>query len=554
MFARDYKIRIFLVFGFFVLLFLVIIARLFLIQIHQKNFFKTLAQQQYELEIALTPARGIMYDRTKAVPLAFNHDVPSAFIIPNQLMEPEKTKRFLKKQYPAVYKRLLAHPEKCFLWVDRKLDKKTDETLKNRELKDLHFVAEPQRYYPFSSDVQLVGLVDIDNVGTAGLELAFSKHLCGSPSDIIFQKDARSGLFYFNKVVRRQGKTPESLTLSLDNTFQAFAYEALKGSVQELKAKSGGCVVMDADTGHILALANYPSYDPTKKGKNSLESLKNNAVCECYELGSVMKTFCAMAAIEEGVVGLDDLIDCEGRYAVVDGVKVENPTITLLNHLAANNNKISFADVLSYSSNVGIAKVAKRLGPKFYTHLRRLGFGTKTGIQFPGERDGFINPPNRWSRPSVIVMSFGYEMMVSLVQLAKAFSIIANGGYDVTPTLLLDSERPASPKKLYKDTTIEQMKTVLGRVSKKVPIPGYDVMGKTGTARCVKNGRYSAQHHLYSFAGIVEKPGYRRVVVTFIREPDCGRNGLWASDVALPLFKRVAQSMVVRDMISEVTV
>lgn len=548
MFARDYKIRLFLIFGFFVMLFSVIVARLFLIQIRQKHFFQQLAQQQYEIEIARTPSRGLLYDRTHTVPLAFNYEVPSAFIIPNQLIEPDKIKPFLKKRYPEVYKRLLAHHEKCFLWIDRKLDHAAYDVLKKKGFKDVHFVTEPKRYYPFASDVQLIGLVDIDNVGTAGLELVFSKHLCGTPSDIIFQKDARSGLFYFDKVVRHQGKTPKPLTLSLDNTIQAFAYEELKRSVMEFNAKAGGCVVMDPDTGQVLAVANYPSYDPTLKGKHSLESLKNNAVCECYELGSVMKAFCAMAAFEEGLVTPDEMIDCEGRFAFIDGVKVENPTIQLLNHLKDNNNTISFSDVLRYSSNVGIAKVAKRLGPKLYTHLRRLGFGSKTGIEFPGERDGFINPPKRWSRPSVIVMSFGYEMMISLVQLAKATSIIANGGYDVTPTLLFDPAVSKKGKKLYKASTIEHMKTIMMRVCEKCPIPGYTVMGKTGTARCVKNGRYSNKHHLYSFAGIIEKDQRRHVIVTFIKEPE--KSGMWASAVAMPIFSRVAQSIAVHEMLN----
>ncbi len=548
MLARDYKVRVFIVYLCFISLFVIIGIRLFLIQIRQKDFFQILAKQQYELELTLNPRRALIYDATGKIPLAFNREVSSAFLVPQQLTEPQKTLRFVRNNYPDVYERIKQNPDKQFLWLDRKLTPKKYAQLVQLGLQDIHFIGEFQRFYPYESAAQLIGFTDIDNGGTAGLELEFSKYLGGLPARIRMEKDARSGMLYFEKMVRRQGQKGKSLSLTIDSSLQTMAFEELKFAVEGFGAKAGSAVVIDPDNGAVIAMVNFPTFDPNNKSVPAFELMKNNVVCECYELGSVMKAFCAMAAFEEGVVGFDEPIDCEGRFGFVNGVKVENPTIALLNALAEHNNILPFNDVIRYSSNVGIAKVATRLGPKLYTHLRRMGFGSKTNIQFPGERSGFVNPPERWSKPSLIVMSFGYELMATLMQLTKAFCIIANGGYDVQPSLIKVADAPgAVHKKIYKDSTVALMKRILSRVCERYPMSGFQLMGKTGTARCVKDGRYSNKAHNYTFGGIVEKGDYRRVIVTFIKEP--AKAGLWASEVALPLFRKIAERMVVHDRV-----
>lgn len=550
MLARNYTLRVCVIFICFFLLFMIIAMRLFLIQIRQKDFFKILAKHQYELEITVNPSRAEIYDRSGIVPLACNREIPSAFLIPQQLVEQKKTMRFLKKNYPEVHKRIMNGPDKQFLWLDRKLTADKYNKLVALGLKDIHFISEFARFYPLNSVAQLVGFTDIDNVGIAGIELGFTRRLAGSATSIRLEKDARSGAFYFNKMVCKQGEKGTPVTLTIDSALQSLAHLELKQTVQSLNAKSGSVVIIDPDTGQVLAMTNYPSFDPNQKSVPALSLMKNNAVSECYELGSVMKAFCALAALEESVVGFDELIDCEGRFAYVDKVKVENPTLTLLRVLKENNNLLPFCDVIRYSSNVGIAKVAQRLGPKLYLHLKRLGFGTKTHIQFPGERSGFVNSPDKWSRPSLVVMSFGYELMVTLIQLAKAFGIIANGGHALDITLIKNDGRGQKKgRKLYSQIAVNHMKTILEKTCERFPIPGFRVMGKTGTARCVKDGKYSDQDHIYTFAGIIERGDYRRVVVTFIKEPE--KAGYWASEVAMPLFNKIAQSMVVRDMMHQ---
>jgi len=410
----------------------------------------------------------------------------------------------------------------------------------------VRFTIEPERFYPFSSTAHVVGFTDVDNIGIAGIELQFNDVVGGTPTTFILEKDARSGYFYFHKDVKKRGEVGESVTLTLDKNLQFFAQEALQKTVEKHEAKGGAALILDPDTGHILALTSYPTFDPHNIRAATSEQKKNIPVTECFELGSVIKIFTALAALEEDVVSFDEEIDCEGKSTKIDGFSVSN-------WKSLGSGLHPFWMAVWKSNNVGTAKVAKRLGPKLYYHLRRLGFGDKTGIHFPGERSGFVNPPHNWSRSSIIVLSFGYEITATLLQLGKAFSIIANGGYNVQPTLVLDppsKKLSLASKRLYREETVDHIKNILELkewVKNRYGIEGFRVMGKTGTARRVKEKKYSDKHHVYTYAGIVEKGDYRRVIITFVKEPK-ETKFLWSSQISLPMFHDIAQRMVVYDL------
>lgn len=530
----DYRVRLLMVVVFFFALFAIIAIRLFLLQVYQKDFFTGLAQQQYGVSIKLDQPRATIYDRSGKVELAFNRDAPSVFILPGQLEDASRLESFLRNNYKDVYTRLKNNPARHFLWVDRKITQDRLAFLQRQGLVDLKFINEQQRFYPYQSLAHVIGFTDIDNNGIAGIELGKNKLLAGEPASVRLERDARSKSFYFSQLVEQPGVKGRPVTLTIDSTLQALAFEELVKNIEYHHAKSGSVVIMDPDSGEILAMANYPVFDPNQKGIPRLEVTKNFIVTECFELGSVLKAFCAFAAFEEGAVQYDELIDCEGKVAFIDGFRVEN---------WKSCGVVPFYDVIKNSSNIGVAKVAKRLGPKLYTHLRRVGFGSKTGLEFPGERSGFVNPPEHWSRSSVLVMSFGYEIMASLLQLCRAFCIIANGGYSVQPVLFKDpAPKPFARKKLYKDETIFHMKNVLEKIGEKYPVKGCRIFGKTGTARCIDNGHYSKKDHVYTFVGVVEKENYRRVILAFVAKPE--QSNLWAAGVAAPIFHRLAEKMV----------
>jgi cell division protein FtsI/penicillin-binding protein 2 len=208
--------------------------------------------------------------------------------------------------------------------------------------------------------------------------------------------------------------------------------------------------------------------------------------------------------------------------------------------------------VIADSNNIGVAKVAVKLGPKLYDHYRKVGFGTKTGLQWPGEQPGFVNPPNRWSRSSILVLSFGYEATVSLIQMATAFGVLANDGYLVRPTIVKQDKPHRSAEPLYSKRTINEMLDILAMTvdhgtGKNAAINGYTVRGKTGTANLVVNGKYSPHNNIYSFIGIVEKDSYKRVILTFLK--DIGKRGAYASSTAAPLFSKIAEKVLIHDKV-----
>lgn len=547
----NYRTRSSIVFFLFCVLYAIMIANLYTIQIRQQDFYANLANKQYNVTVTQRPPRALILDRN-GKPLALNKDALSAFIMPKMLKQPETLKKFLKKNYPKAYERLIKRPDAHFLFVKRHLGE--NETF---EHEDIHILKEPSRYYPLRAAGPVVGLTDIDNNGLFGIELTFDKQLAGTPITYGLEKDARSGHFYFDKQVRNEGHEGQPIKLTIDRDIQFLAYEKIKEAALEYGAKSAAALIMDPTTGEILAAVQYPTFDTENIKLLDQQQTKLHVVTEAYELGSVIKAFLAIAALEERVVTPEEEIDCESTLSgYVHGMKV-NTTFA--------NGTIPFSDVLKKSNNIGVAKVAFRLKDKLYDHYRRLGFGTKTGITVLGEQSGFVNPPANWSNRSLISLSFGYEISASLLQLARAFGIIANHGYMVPPHMVLESNvdnllgmspvpRPDTEdgknNPLYSPLTILQIRDILqetaaGTTKSLSHIPGLKVMGKTGTARLIVDGKYVENRNIYTFAGILEKGDYKRVIVTFIKE--IKNAGVLASVIAAPVFVQIAQQLLIHD-------
>jgi len=537
---KRYKARVIFIFLVFCLLYFVILFNLYLIQVKQNDFFKNLGNQQYNVTVSRYPARAEIFDRT-GQPLALNKDFLSAFIMPKQLTEKEKLESFLKRNYTLAYKRLQkTKHQKNFMFIKRKLSNKDLEIIKTAGLKDIKFLKERGRFYPHQSVAQLVGLTDIDNKGLFGIELLYNDQLGGEPAVYSLAKDARSGHFHFKKETQKKGESGKPVHLTIDSTLQFLALQELADTINDWNAKEGSVVVMNPQTGQILVMASAGA-----STDNPLEAQKNKPVTDCYECGSIAKTFAALAALEDGVVTIDEKIDCGGsKTSYVDGRTVN----TLVAH-----GILSFSEVVELSNNIGIAKVAKRLENKLYDHYKKLGFGKKTNIEFPGEQAGFVNNPSNWSKQSLISLSYGYEMNCTLLQIAQAFCLIARDGHPVQPQLILGHKTKNQPTKpLYKKETIDSIKhilenTALRGTAKRTNIKGYRVMSKTGTANLLVNGQYSPDHNIYTCAGIVEKDGYQRVIVTFVKEAQ--KDNAYASTVAAPLFKKVAQKVLIHDKI-----
>jgi cell division protein FtsI (penicillin-binding protein 3) len=539
------KERLLSLFFIFFLLYCLIWLNLYIIQIRQGSFFATIGQQQWRMNIVRYPPRAWIYDRTEKQPLAMNKDSLAAFIIPSALRNPESLKKFLHRHFPAAYERLLAKDNGHFLYLKRRLTPVEQMLIEQSGLNDIHILKEPSRAYPVESTGPLVGITDIDNQGLFGIELMYNTQLGGHPTTYTVEKDARSGHCYFTKETKIQGNEGSPITLTIDSDLQFLAYEELKETVHEFQSQEGSVVILDPATGDILVMANYPDFDPNDTKTLAMATTKNKIITEAYELGSVMKAFVALAALEEGVVTPDEIIDCE------------NKKITYLNGWRFSTWKehglLPFRAVFTKSNNIGMAKVAQRLGPKLYDHYIRCGFGKKTGLGFPGEQSGFVNPPERWTKPSIISLSFGYEITATLLQLASAFAMIANEGKPITPRLIKQDRNthPTPPQNsLYSPQAIQSFcelleGTITNGTAHRAAIPGFIVRGKTGSANLVVDGTYSPDHSIFTFAGIIEKNSYKRVMVTFIKEAN--KKGVYASSVAVPLFERIAHKMIIHD-------
>ncbi len=545
---QECRLRTGFVFLLFCALYGLILFNLYSIQIRQRHFFKELGSRQYHVNITSMPPRAEIYDR-HGKNLAINKDQLSAFILPKTLKNPQQTKKFLKKNFPQAYQRLVKIEEQKnngthFLFVKRKLTPEQVKLIKESGLEDVQLLAEPSRFYPLPSAASIIGLTDIDNRGLFGIELMHNKQLSGTSSTYRIEKDARSGHCYFAKEAKIVGSDAVPIHLTIDSDLQFLAYEELKQTVDKFGAREGAVLVMDPSNGEIIVMAQCPTVDTEQTLKVDQHMAKNRIVADVHEPGSIMKVFLALAALEEGVVTPAELIDCENsKFGCINGFKFGT---------VHANGVIPFSEVIADSNNIGVAKVALRLGPKLYDHYRNVGFGTKTGLNWPGEQPGFINPPQRWSRSSILVLSFGYEATASLLQLATAFSVIANEGYLVKPKIIKDEKISKSAEPLYSKDTIDQMGEILSLsvdhgTGKHAAINGYTIKGKTGTANLVVNGKYSLNNNIYSFLGIVEKGDYKRIIVTFLK--DIGKKGMYASNTAAPLFSKIAEKVLIHDKV-----
>ena len=441
---RNFRTRSTIIFLLFCFIYTIIGIHLYRIQIKHHAFYAKLAQQQYHVTITQTPPRGPIFDRTGKNYLAMNKDYVSAFILPTQLVDQKKTYHFLEKNFPNAFKRLEKNKDKHFMFIKRRLSPEEQATIRAHNIPDIFFLTEPGRYYPLECASPIIGLTSIDNSGLLGMEKIYNSILAGKPTTCHLEKDARSGYYYFKKKTSVQGDNGQAIYLTIDADLQFLAQESLRATVEKFNAQSGAVIVINPANGEILAMVSYPYFDPNDPTSASVELCKNKVITDSYELGSVIKVCAALAALEEGVVTPDELIDCQNQLTTyIDGRKI--------NTVQAHG-VIPFTDVIALSNNIGIAIVAKRLQETLYDHYKRLGFGTKTGIDFPGENPGFINPPDKWSKQSIISLSYGYEISCTLLQLACAFCTIATG-HSVKPTLLLKNSTKQTPEKerIYSD-------------------------------------------------------------------------------------------------------
>jgi len=537
--------RLKIIFYIFCVCYGIILCNLFRIQVICHKTYLDLANQQYQSTVTVPASRSAIYDRNGNF-LALNKECISAYIIPSLCKNQSELNTFFSHNFPSAYERFSHQNKSQFMYVKRRLTDDEKEIILRSNLDEICFLQEENRFYPLPCAGILVGMTDIDNHGLFGIELQYDKLLAGQPTTCAIEKDARSGFSYFKKTVTHAGLSGKPITLTVDSTLQYLAYDELLQAVNQFNAVEGAAIIMNPQNGDIIAMTCYPDFNPNNAQQLDLATTKNRLITERYELGSVIKVCAALAALEEGVVSADEIIDCKGsKTTVIDG--------RTINTVKAHG-EIPFWQVIAFSNNIGIAKVAKKVGTKMYDHYVKMGFIEPTGIGFPGEQTGYITPPQQWSKQSIISLSYGYEISITLLQLAQFFSLIANNGIMIHPRLLLEPniQKESSNQPLYSLQAIETMKQILEKTTlegtaRRARINGYRIMSKTGTANMLIDGVYSTKQNHFTCAGIVEKDNYQRVIVVFLTAQ--GGNGRYASTMAVPLFEHIAEKMLIHDRI-----
>ena len=496
------------------------------------------------------PRRGTIYDRN-GTELAMSIDVDSVFAVPSEIPDQESTAQVLAKVLDLDAQDLLARlrSQRNFAWMKRKVDAETSDRLRELNLRGIYFQKEPKRFYPKRDlAAQVIGYVGTDDEGLGGIELVYDDDLRGIPGKQTISVDARRK--WYGRV-EREPDPGQNLVLTIDGTIQYIVEKELEQAMLDTKAEAGTVVVQNPRTGEILALANRPTFNPNVFFTHDKEALKNRAVSDVYEPGSVFKTVTYSAAIEQGVVKPEDKVDCQGGSITIFGMTI---------HDAHKMGVMTIAEAYAHSSDVAAVKTGMKLGDvRFDEYIRSFGFGSQTGIELPGESRGLKKPVNRWSKVSIGAMSMGQEVGVTAVQIVSMVSTIANDGV-YTPPRIVAGELPpnAGPKpvvfhppqqhRVISTMTAAQMKkmmeaVVLDGTARRAILDGYTIGGKTGTAQKVdpKTGAYSKTKYVASFVGFapVNTPAVTIAVIL-----DSAQGLHQGGQVSAPVFQRIAQQVL----------
>lgn len=545
--GRRYVVLLLLLCGFGVILF-----RLVTLQVLQAAELTVKADRQHQKTVSLEGARGTIVDRHGKV-LAMNMEVPSVFGVPTALDSPAKTARYLS---PLLHVRTdelerKLRQDRGFVWLARKLDPDQGRRLEHISMDGIGVVMEGRRFYPKGPLLShVLGFAGMDGEGLEGVERRYESHLHGEKRVIVLQRDAL-GRTVFPKGLTEQSPAPgHSLTLTIDEVIQYVTEKELEDSVTRTHAKSGTMIVLDPQTGALLALAISPRFDPNAVSALGPDRWRNRALTDAYEPGSTMKAIMAAAAIEERVMKPNTM------------VFGENGRMTIANTVIHDHEKlgwISFAQVIQKSSNIGAAKTGMALGDqRLYRYLQAFGFGQRTDIDLPGEAGGLVKNPRAWGRRSVASISMGQEIGVTPIQMVSAIAAIANGGVLMKPYVVseirdahgrvLKQMLPQVKRRVVSPETARNVTAILEGVvtdgtGGKAAIPGFRVAGKTGTAQKIdpRTGAYSASQFVSSFVGYVPADNPRLAMIVVIDEP---YGEAWGGTVAAPLFNRVGEQVL----------
>ncbi len=534
--AKEHYRRLWILSAVFILLLLVLLARMVWLTVIKQDFLAGQGEARSVRVLEVPAYRGMITDR-QGLPLAVSTPVLSLWVNPALFhAEPNELKRladYLQISENALIQRINAGSNRGFLYLKRHLAPPLAEKIRELGLPGLNFQQEFKRFYPEGrSTAHLLGFTNIDDQGQEGLELIYQDWLMGINGKKKVIKD-RKGHIIDETQRLKEPRPGHDLTLSIDRRIQYIAFQELSRPVKD-RSVGRFCCRGDAKTGELLALVNAPSFNPNRRSAYDPEHYRNRAFTDAFEPGSVIKPLSLASAIESGKYTPKTVIDTRPSWMMVHKHIIRD---------IRNYGVLNVQEVLQHSSNVGVSKMVLANPPERLINLfRKCGFGQRTEIAYPGEVEGTL-PHALDANPFVLAtMGFGYGLSVSAVQMAKAYLAIANHGKMIPVSILYQNNPPNGEQILSKKTAdqiLAMMETVVAKegTGKKAVVPGYRVAGKTGTARIAGKNGYDMDRHIASFAGIAPVSDPRLIVMTVIYEPT--RGSYYGGAVAAPLFSRI---------------
>jgi cell division protein FtsI (penicillin-binding protein 3) len=529
---------------------LIIVVRLTLLQVVHYGVWVQRAQRQQQRTVEVSPQRGIIYDRN-GQELAMTVQVDSVFAVPSEIPDQKTTATLLAtligEDPDSVLERMQS--QRNFAWVARKVDGEIAARIKSLNLRGIYFQKELKRFYPKRAlAAQVLGYVGMEDTGLAGIEHLYQEQLNGVKGRVVITMDARRKWFGHMEHPPEPG---ENVVLTIDEKIQYIAEKELAQAMQETQAVSGTVVVQNPRTGEIIALANAPSFNPNIAHEITPEKLKNHAVSDVYEPGSVFKTVTYSSAFEEKLARPEEIINCDPGYIIVGGIRIRDS-----HHIGTVTLERAYAE----SSDVGAVKMALRLGPeRFYKHMQLYGFGQLTNVELPGETRGLVRIPSRWAASSIGSMAIGQEVGVTPLQVVSMMSAIANDGIYSQPRIVAGVTppnqgyqriefHPQQQRRVISSMTAAVMRrlteeVVLEGTARRAILDGYTSAGKTGTAQKIdpRTHAYSKTDYVASFVGFapVNNPVLTMAVIL-----DSPRGLHQGGQVSAPVFKRVAEQVL----------
>jgi cell division protein FtsI (penicillin-binding protein 3) len=535
--SRRFTGRVTLVVAFFVLTAVSLFARAVQLQVFTKDFLNQQADTRHLRTEKISAHRGSITDRN-GEPLAISTPVDSVWANPKEIAAavdrvPELA-RSLDLDSELLMRRITRSMDKSFLYLKRHISPDQAANVIALKLPGVNVLREYRRYYPAGEVVgHLVGFTSVDDEGQEGLELAFNHWLSGESGSKRVLKD-RLGRSVENVESIKPPRQGKDLRSSIDLRLQYVAYRTLKAAIQQHKAESGSIVIIDVQTGEVLAMVNQPTYNPNDRAQYSAERYRNRAITDIFEPGSSIKPLILAAALESGRYRASSIVDTSPGYVVVGAKKIEDPR---------NLGRVSLTTVLVRSSNVGATKIAMSLDPdQLWNTLTRFGLGSLTSSGFPGESAGLLTHYNDWRQITQATLGYGYSVSVTPLQLAQAYAALGSNG-EIRPVSLVRLEQPNEGRSIVSPDTASAIRDMMeevvrpGGTGSEAGVAGYRVAGKTGTSWKSAAGGYSEDKYFSIFAGLAPASDPRLAAVVVIDEPT--GDLYYGGEVAAPVFADV---------------